>query len=265
VVVNELDPASRILPVKKDMPVETTMKGRIAVVTGGSRGIGRACAIELGRRGAEVVVNYVADRAAADDVTEQVSRAGGKAWSLQGDVSSVQEMERMADLLGERHGRVDYLVNNAGVIRDRLLLEMSEDDWDTVVRVNLKGMYACTKAILPLMFGGRAAIVNLSSVAASVGSKGHVNYAASKGGVESFTRAIAVELASKSIRVNAVAPGYIATAMSEEVRAEIDPKTRVPLRRFGQSEEVAEVVAFLLSDAASYVTGETIRVTGGIQ
>ena len=172
----------------------------------------------------------------------------------------------MADGIENEHGGLDYVVNNAGVIRDQLLLEMEEEDWDEVVRVNLKGLYAVTRAMLPLMFGREgAAIVNVSSIASSVGSKGHVNYAASKGGVDAFTRAIAIELAPKRIRVNAVAPGYIETEMASDVLTAVDPRQRIPLRRFGKPADVAGVVGFLLSDAASYMTGEIVKVTGGIQ
>jgi len=242
-----------------------TMKERIALVTGGSRGIGRACCLELARRGATVVVNYQSQRAQAEEVVAEIQRLGARGLALQADVSSVKDMTAMAEALEKEFGGLDYLVNNAGIIRDNLLLELEEDNWDAVLRVNLKGIYACTRAMLPLMLGRASAIVNLSSIASSVGSKGHVNYAASKGGVDSFTKALAVELAAKRIRVNAVAPGYIETEMSQEVLKDVDPRQRIPMRRFGTTSEIAQVVAFLLSDAASYVTGEVLRVTGGIQ
>ena len=242
-----------------------SMKDRIALVTGGSRGIGRAICLELAKRGATVVVNYREGRAQAEEVVTEIQRLGARGVLAQGDVANVKEMTSLADILERELGGLDYLVNNAGIIRDRLLLELEEDDWDEVLRVNLKGIYACTRAMLPLMLGRPSAVVNLSSIASSVGSKGHVNYAASKGGVDAFTKALAIELAPKRIRVNAVAPGYIETAMSQEVLAGVDARARIPLRRFGAPEEIAQVVAFLLSDAASYVTGEILRVTGGIQ
>lgn len=241
------------------------LDGKITLVTGGSRGIGRACCLELAAQGATVIVNYANAESSANEVVQQISKMGGKSQALQADVASVSQMENLMEYISQEYGKLNYLVNNAGIIRDGLLLEMEEADWDDVLRTNLKGLYVTTRSALPLMFGEKAAIVNLSSIAASVGSKGHVNYAASKGGVEAFTRALAIELAPKRIRVNSVAPGYIDTKMSEEVQLSIDPKTMVPLRRLGLPGEVAKVVSFLLSEDASYITGEVVRVAGGIQ
>ena len=238
---------------------------KVAVVTGGSGGIGRACCLALAERGAHVVVNYYQSETEAHEVVRLVRQDGGKATALQGDVASMQDMQRLADHVTDEYGQLNFLVNNSGIIRDRLLLDMDEDDWDTVIRTNLKGVFVTTKVLLPLLFAERGSIVNISSIAASIGSKGHVNYAASKGGVDAFTRALAVELAPKRIRVNAVSPGYIVTKISDEVRKVVDPRAQVPMRRFGQPEEIAGLVTFLLSDAASYITGEIINVAGGIQ
>jgi 3-oxoacyl-[acyl-carrier protein] reductase len=238
---------------------------KVAVVTGGSGGIGKACCLELARQGATVLVNYYRNEDEASALVKQICKNGGKASAIQGDNASVPAMQDLAEYIGETFGKVNFLVNNAGIIRDNLLLEMPEEDWDEVIRVNLKSVFATTKALLPLLFIERGAIVNVSSISASIGSKGHVNYAASKGGLEAFTRALAIELAPKRIRVNAVAPGYVITRMSDEVRQIVDPKTQIPLRRFGEAEEIAQVIAFLLSNAASYITGEVIKVAGGIQ
>lgn len=241
------------------------LQEKIAVVTGGSGGIGGACSLELARRGATVIVNYYRGKSEAQAIVRQIKEEGGNAVALQGDVASMQDMQRLAEYIGNEYGRLNFLVNNAGMIRDRLLLDMEENDWDEVIRTNLKGVFVTTKTLLPFLFGERGSIVNVSSIAASIGSKGHANYAASKGGVDAFTRALAIELAPKRIRVNAVSPGYIITKISDEVRKVVDPRAQIPMRKFGQPEEIASVVTFLLSDAASYITGEVINIAGGIQ
>ena len=238
---------------------------KIAVVTGGSGGIGGACCLDLARKGATVIVNYYRGEAEAHAIIRQIKEEGGNAVALQGDVASMQDMQRLADFVGNEYGKLNFLVNNAGIIRDRLLLDMEENDWDEVIRTNLKGVFVTTKTLLPLLFGERGSIVNVSSIAASIGSKGHANYAASKGGVDAFTRALAIELAPKRIRVNAVSPGYIVTKISDEVRKIVNPKAQIPMRKFGQPEEIASVITFLLSNAASYITGEIVNIAGGIQ
>lgn len=241
-----------------------SLQGTVAIVTGGSRGIGKASCLDLAVNGAQVVVNYLENKEKADQVVQQIIANGGEAIAIQGDVSKKTDMTKLAQQTYEYFGKITCLVNNAGIIRDRLLLEMEEEDWDEVLRVNLKGLYVTTKEVLPYMFGEGASIINLSSIAASVGSKGHVNYAAAKGGVEAFTRALAIEVAANNIRVNAIAPGYIQTEMSDSVMETIQPKKQIPMRRTGKATEVAEVVTFLASTSASYMTGETIKVAGGV-
>lgn len=240
---------------------------KVALVTGGSRGIGRAIALRLAREGVAVVVNYVSREAAAREVVDAVLAEGGRASSVQADVSVAVEAEAMVDGVLKEYGSLDILINNAGITRDGLLLRMSEADWDAVLDTNLKGAFVCTKAALRTMMRQRyGRIVNLSSVAGLMGNAGQANYSASKAGLIGFTKAVAREVASRNITVNAVAPGYIETdiwnGVPEHARAGL--LQLIPMARAGQPEDVAEVVAFLASDASRYMTGQVLSVDGGM-
>ncbi len=244
------------------------LKEKVALVTGASRGLGKAIALYLAEEGAQVVVNYSKSVAKADEVVDAIRSSGGTALAMQADVSCWQEVEKMVDTIYEKCGRIDILVNNAGVTRDELLMALEEEDWNTVIATNLGGLFHCTKAVAKYMVVQKSGrIINISSVAGEKGGRGQSNYAASKGGVNAFTRSIAMELAPKNITVNAVAPGVVETEMSSTVirRAKDYILNAVALKRFGQPVEIAKVVAFLASDDSSYITGEIIRVDGGFK
>ena len=240
---------------------------RIAIVTGASRGIGRAIAEELARRGARVVVNYNSSAAAAEEVVQAICDEGGEAVAVQADVSDMEQAQRLVKDAISTYGGLDILVNNAGTTRDMLLMMMSESDWDDVLRINLKSAYNCSKAALrPMMRKRYGRIINMTSVAGIAGNPGQTNYSASKAGLIGFTKSLAREVGSRNITVNAVAPGFVPTELTASLPEEIREASiqQIPLGRWGTAEEVAFAVAFLASDEASYITGHVLSVDGGM-
>ncbi len=243
------------------------MQQRVALVTGASRGIGRAIALALAAQGCAVGINYRSQREAAGEALAAIEAAGGRGVILQGDVSQREDAGRVMDEASKALGPITVLVNNAGVTRDTLLMRLSEDDWDTVLDTNLKSAYLCTKAVLRPMLKARwGRIINISSVVGLIGNAGQANYAASKAGLIGLTQSTAREVASRAITVNAVAPGFITTDITAVLSAEQQAKVleAIPAGRYGSPEDVAGVVAFLVSDAAAYITGQVITVDGGM-
>ncbi|MDY3555108.1 3-oxoacyl-ACP reductase family protein [Gemmata sp. JC717] len=245
------------------------LKDQIALVTGGSRGIGRGIVLALAREGAKVTFVYHSNADAADALVQEVAAGGGTAKGVRADVADPAAAQTVVDGVLAEHGQLDILVNNAGVIRDKLFLKMEADDWNAVINTNLTGTFAFCKAVAQQMaFKQRSGrIVNVSSIAAEHVNKGQANYAASKGAVNSFTRVLAAELAARNVLVNAVAPGFIATDMSQAVRnlaGEDNLKKIIPVRRLGTPDDIANVVLFLCGPAAAYVTGQVITVDGGL-
>jgi len=247
---------------------EPLLTNKVAIITGASRGIGRAIAVDLAANGAIVVINYNRSADEAQTVVDEICADGGQALACQADVGRFAAAQELVKVAKESFGRVDILVNNAGTTRDTLLMMMKEDDWDVVVDTNLKSLFNCCKAVLrPMMrqkSGGR--IINISSVVGLAGQGGQTNYAASKAGIIGFTKALAKEMGPRQITVNAVAPGYFPTALTANLADDLMAKALeyIPLGRLGQVEEVAHLVSFLASDRAAYITGEVIRVDGGM-
>lgn len=242
-------------------------EGKTALVTGGSRGIGRAVCLELAKGGANVVLCYAGNEAAAQETAAAVEAAGGKALAVRCDVADAVQVDALVKAAVERFGRIDILVNNAGITRDNLVMRMSEADFDAVIAANLKGTFLCMKTVSRLMLKQRyGRIVNLSSVVGLRGNAGQVNYAASKAGVIGMTKSLAKELASRGVTVNAVAPGFIETDMTASMpeAARSAAQGSIPMGRLGAPEDVAQAVAFLASDAAAYVTGQVLAVDGGM-
>ncbi|UJF35311.1 3-oxoacyl-[acyl-carrier-protein] reductase [Paenibacillus hexagrammi] len=243
------------------------LSGKVALVTGASRGIGRAIALHLAESGADVAVNYAGSERAAQEVVEQIEAMGRKAVKLRADVSSSQEAEELVKLTLEAFGKIDILVNNAGITRDNLIMRMKEDEFDQVIATNLKGVFNCVKAVTrPMMKQRSGRIINISSVVGVIGNPGQANYVAAKAGVIGLTKATAKELSSRGITVNAVAPGFIETDMTDKLSEELRGQMlgQIPLQRLGQPEEIAKVVRFLASDDSSYMTGQTLHVDGGM-
>lgn len=244
-----------------------TLKGRVAIVTGASRGIGRAIALELGKHGASVVVNYNSSPTAAEEVVTEIVASGGEGLAVQANVSDAVQVEALFKATTERFGKVDILVNNAGVTRDNLIIRMSEDDFDTVIDTNLKSAWLCCKAAIGLMMRKRyGRIINISSVSGVVGQAGQTNYSASKAGLIGLTKSLAREYANRGITVNAVAPGFVLTDLTKDLPEELvkNLNSVIPVGRWGKVEEIAHATAFLAADEASYITGQVINVDGGM-
>ncbi len=243
------------------------LTGKVALVTGASRGIGREIAIELAKAGAKVAVNYSGSEAKANEVVDVIKAAGGEAFAIQANVSNADSVDAMVKAVISEFGALDILVNNAGITRDNLLMRMKEEEWDAVINTNLKGVFICTKAVTRQMMKQRKGrIINIASIVGVCGNPGQANYVAAKAGVIGLTKTTAKELASRNITVNAIAPGFITTDMTDELPEDVKTEMlkQIPLARFGNPADIANVVRFLAADASSYITGQTIHVDGGM-
>ncbi|CAH0215677.1 3-oxoacyl-[acyl-carrier-protein] reductase FabG [Peribacillus sp. Bi96] len=243
------------------------LEGKKALVTGASRGIGREVALEFARQGADVAINYSGSEAKANEVVDEIRALGRKAFAVQCDVANSESVTSMIKEVVEQFGRVDILVNNAGITRDNLLMRMKEDEWDSVINTNLKGVFLCTKAVTRQMMKQRSGrIINMASIVGVSGNAGQANYVAAKAGVIGLTKTTAKELASRGITVNAIAPGFISTDMTGELPEDVQKAMldQIPLARFGDPEDIAAVASFLASEASKYMTGQTLHVDGGM-
>ena len=249
------------------MPETLSLENRVAIVTGASRGIGRAVALELAARGASVVVNYNSSPDKAQEVVKEIEATGGKATAFQADVSRFEAAQNLVKFAVETFGDLHILVNNAGITRDMLIMMMPEADWDAVINTNLKSTFNCSKAAVKHMMRKRyGRIINMASVAGQMGNPGQTNYSASKAGQIGFTKALAREVGPRGITVNAVAPGFVPTALTQDLSPELKEASLkgIPLGRWGTPQEIANAVAFLASDDASYITGHVLSVDGGM-
>ncbi len=247
------------------MSIVKNLSGKVALVTGASRGIGKSIALLLGKLGAEVIVNYSSSEFKADEVVQTIINSGGKAYKLKFDVSDEESVNNGINEIIQKNGSIDILINNAGITRDGLLMRMKSSQWEEVMNTNLKGVFLCTKFVSKYMFKQRKGnIVNISSIVGLIGNPGQANYSAAKAGVIGFTKTCAKEFSSRNINVNAVAPGFIQTEMTESLDNDKVLKS-IPLGKLGSPEQIAELVAFLVSSAAgSYITGQTISIDGGM-
>ncbi|MCH6267119.1 MULTISPECIES: 3-oxoacyl-[acyl-carrier-protein] reductase [Neobacillus] len=244
-----------------------SLAGKTALVTGASRGIGREIALELARQGANVAVNFSGSEAKANEVVDEIKALGQEAFAIKCNVSNTEEVSEMVKAVIEQFGRLDILVNNAGITRDNLLMRMKEEEWDDVLNINLKGVFLVTKAVTRQMMKQRVGrIINISSVVGESGNPGQANYVAAKAGVIGLTKTTAKELASRNITVNAIAPGFITTDMTDKLPEDVKTEMlkQIPLARLGEPKDIAKAAAFLASDDSAYITGQTLHINGGM-